>query len=617
MTGSFVLARPRLAVIPTIHNMKMLFFRHNSLVSHTARSASQIIFAFGLAIFMAFLVGCGQIPVSFFSELAETVPPAPTATHTLAPTLTATPSPPTATPVPPTLTATPSSDLSLIPAHINIYPVPQLYAGDLATFQITAYVPEQIPLNSVDVDVYLDDVFLVRHELDSRNLGGQARAIIEWAWDTSNAVGNHTISIVLDPDNKITEGDSDESNNQHHFEVTVLSDRSRPLLDAQAAWISHETDQAYIHVIAGTAAERDLSILLPMVDQAITQASTQLQEEPRRKFDVYFIDRVIGQGGYAGNAMVVSYLDRNYSGGEIYEVLVHETIHLLDRQFVGNGRLNFLAEGVAVWGTGGHYKAENLQGRAKALLANDLYIPLSLLIDDFYPIQHEIGYLQAGAFVEFLVDQYGWETVRDFYTAVDIGDVSSRSAEVDSKLQQYIGLTLEQVEQKWIASLHAYPYDPDVEQDLLASVRFYNVMRQYQLIYDPTAHFLHAWLPRPSQLREQGLTAELNRHPTAELNLVLETMLTESDVALRVGDYQQTHVLLNSVERMLNNNGLAADPLSHGYIEIVAKASEWGFEVHRIEIGGSAATVWATNPYSPNLQKLAFSRNQNGWFMLQ
>ena len=592
---------------------KKLYSQRNSLAPHTKPVSIQVIYSFVFVILVTLLAGCSQIPTSLLSESTETPRPVPSATQTLFPT----PLPLTATPIPPTLTATPSADLSLIPAQISIYPVPQLYAGDLATFQITAYVPDQIPLNTVDVDVYLDGEFLVRHELDSRNLGGQARTVIEWAWDTSNAVGDHTVTVVLDPDNKIIDGDNDESNNQHVLDVSVLSDRSRPLLDAQAEWISHETDQAHIHVIAGTAAERDLGLLIPMVDHAITQASTQLQEAPRRKFDVYFIDRVIGQGGYAGNAMVVSYLDRNYSGGEIYEVLVHETIHLLDRQFVGDGRLNFLAEGVAVWATGGHYKPEDLQGRAKALLENDLYIPLSILIDDFYPVQHEIGYLQAGAFVEFLIDQYGWDTIRNFYTAVDIRNVASRSAEVDALLQQYTGQSLEQLELAWLTSLQAYPSDIAIEQDMLASVRFYNVMRQYQLLHDPTAHFLHAWLPRPNQLREQGFTAELNRHPKAEINLVLETMLSEADIALRAGDYQQTNVLLNSVERMLKNNGLSADPLSRGYLEIITKATEWGFEVHSVELGGSEATVWATNPYSPNLQKLTFSRNQNGWFMLQ
>ena len=142
-------------------------------------------------------------------------------------------------------------------------------------------------------------------------------------------------------------------------------------------------------------------------------------------------------------------------------------------------------------------------------------------------------------------------------------------------------------------------------------------MRQYQLQYDPTAHFLNAWLPRPNQLREQGLTAELNRHPKADINLVLETMLTEADAALRTRNYQEVNVLLNSVERILDNNGLAGDPLSKGYFDIVSQASEWGYEVHRIDMSGSDAIVLATNPYSPNLLKLTFARNQHGWFMLQ
>ena len=179
-----------------------------------------------------------------------------------------------------------------------------------------------------------------------------------------------------------------------------------------------------------------------------------------------------------------------------------------------------------------------------------------------------------------------------------------------------MGKTLAQLEQEWLNSLASVDAST-AEQDLLASVRFYNIMRQYQIQYDPTAHFLNAWLPRPNQLREQGFTAELNRHPTADINLILETMLTEADAALRSEEFQQTNVLLNSVERVLSNNGLAADPLSKGYFDIVSQASEWGYEVHRIEMDASNATVLATNPYSPNLLQLTFGRNQNGWFMLQ
>ena len=547
--------------------------------------------------------------------MEPTATPWPTATAL--PTLTNTPVPPTATPNLPTGTPTPSLDLSLIPERLSIYPVPKLYAGDWATFQVTAYVPEQISLNTVDVDIYINDEFLVRQELDGRNLGGDARAIVAWAWDTSQAVGDYTITMVLDPDDKITVGDEDPSNNRHELYVTVLPDNARPLLDANAAWVTQETDYAYIHVIAGTAAERDLPELVEMTDKGIAEASERLAEIPKRKFDVYFIDRVIGQGGYAGSAMVVSYLDRNYSGGDIYNVLVHEAIHLLDRQFVGDGRLNFLAEGVAVWGTGGHYKTEDLQGRAKALYEQGLYVPLPALIDDFYPVQHEIGYLQAGAFVEFLVAQYGWPAVREFYTAVDIRRVNSRATEVDEELQRAFGKSLEQLEQEWLTVLQVYDAPATAQLDTLATIRFYNIMRQYQLQYDPTAHFLNAWLPRPNELLAQGFTAELNRHPNDKINLVLESMLTEADIALRNGNYEDTSVLLNSVERVLNSQGGAADPLSKGYFEIVTIATDWGFEVHRVEINGADATVWATNPYSAVLQKLTFSRNQNGWFLLQ
>ena len=153
-----------------------------------------------------------------------------------------------------------------------------------------------------------------------------------------------------------------------------------------------------VHVVSETAAYRDLSSLLIEVENAFQHSSAILSEPINKKYDVYLVNRVIGQGGYAGNSMVVSYLDRHYASTGLQQVLIHEAVHLLDRQFAP-GRITFLAEGVAVWASGGHYKPENIEQRAAALLEIDRYIPLSALIDDFYPVQHEIGYLQAAGTV--------------------------------------------------------------------------------------------------------------------------------------------------------------------------------------------------------------------------
>jgi hypothetical protein len=127
----------------------------------------------------------------------------------------------------------------------------------------------------------------------------------------------------------------------------------------------------------------------------VVQAANKLAIMPSQKLPVYLIDRVVGQGGFAGTDMVVSYVYRRYAGGGFYELLVHEAAHILDQQFAPQ-RITFLAEGLAVWVSGGHYKSEDLNERSAALVATKRYVPLAHLIDGFYPVQHEIGYLEAG-----------------------------------------------------------------------------------------------------------------------------------------------------------------------------------------------------------------------------
>ena len=103
----------------------------------------------------------------------------------------------------------------------------------------------------------------------------------------------------------------------------------------------------------------------------MVQAANKLAIMPSQKLHVYLIDRVVGQGGFAGTDMVVSYVDRRYAGGGFYELLVHEATHILDQQFAPQ-RVTFLAEGLAVWVSGGHYQAEDLNERSAALVALSL-----------------------------------------------------------------------------------------------------------------------------------------------------------------------------------------------------------------------------------------------------
>lgn len=582
------------------------------------------------------MLGCTADPV--VEQPTEEITAMPTSTITSAPTDTAPPptatQPATATPIPtetftpeplPTDTLAPEPIVPVIvedqlfiePGQLNLYPAGPIYAGDQVTFQLAVSVPDGVRPEWVVVDVLINGEEFTRQTLNSSNLGRETLLLLPRAWDTAQYQGRNTITFTADPTDEVQIGDENPNNNSLTVEINVLAPNTLAEVSQTQEWITRETDFARVHVASGTAAHRDIEQLLTLTDESIQKASIALQEAPRRIYDVYFIEKIIGQGGYAGGSMVVSYSDRNYSGGRIEEVLVHETIHLLDQQIATSGRLTFLAEGLAVWGSGGHYKPEDLNGRAAALVATGFYIPLPQIIDNFYPVQHEIGYLEAGAFVQYLVETYGWEKFRELYSSYKNAPDGQDAAQLDQFLQQIYGKSLVQIEQDWLTKLGEMTLDKNIVADLTGTIRYYNIMRRYQATHDPTAYFLEAWLPRPNLLRDTGTTAELTRRPELPINLVLEVMLTEAEILLRSGNFRQAEVLMGSIERALDNQNNFIDPLGATYNEITLQAYDRGYEVQRVLLDGQNATAVYTINNGSQLYTLKFARERENWVVVQ
>ncbi len=505
-------------------------------------------------------------------------------------------------------------DLSISAADVFLYPVPEIYAGDQVTFQILATVPTQVAADTVPVHIIVDGNELVSGTLGWRNLAGDAVGLFEWVWDTTNQIGEHSIQVVLDRDDLIQNGDENPNNNQAMVTAVVQDPALLLPAEANATWVTAETNCCFVHVVSNTAAYRDLTDLLGLVENSFTQASTKLAETLNRKYDVYFVDRVIGQGGYAGSSMVISYLDRQYSSSGLAEVVTHEAVHLIDRQFAPQ-RITFLAEGLAVWVSGGHYKQEDLHQRSAALVRIGQYLPLAQLIDDFYPVQHEIGYLEAAGFISYLIDVYGWDQFKSFYTDVTYDDAATLSEAMNINLRKYYGVTLGEAEANWLAYLAQVPLQDTAVIDLQTTFRYYDTMRHYQQLYDPTAYFLTAWLPYPQTLEEEGNPADLTRHPETDINIALELMLQEADTVLRNADYNRANVLLDSVERVLNNGGMFIDPLAVQYLSIVQSAADQGYEVQQAAIDGNQATIWATRGNTAVLTSLSMTLNGREWVL--
>ncbi len=523
---------------------------------------------------------------------------------------------PTETAVPtefPTVSPTPiTDDLTITPEDVFLYPVPQIYTDDYVSIQVFPQVPEGIAVEMVTLHIYVDGEELAASQLNWGSLASKPQAVVEWAWQADSIAGTHEIQVVLDQGDLIQVGDENPDNNTAVLTVPVVAAASRPIPERNATWVTAENECCLIHVVSGTAAYRDLPDLTVMVETAVLEASRQLNLEPEEKLDIFFVDRIIGQGGYAGTEMVLSYLDRPYAGDGLYETLVHETVHLLDKQ-IAPQRITLLAEGTAVWAAGGHYKPEALDQRASALVTINEYIPIAELANDFYPVQHEIGYLEAGGLVKYLVNTYGWSVYRDFYSSVTLEDVNSPAEALDRGFQAHYGKSLSDMESEWLAYLAQIEVSDSAVTDLSTTIRFYNVMRQYQTIYDPTAHFLNAWLPYPYDVIEKGNPADLTGHPREEINITLETMLVAADSAMRGGDYNRANIILESITRVIETDGAFIDPLAINYRNIVRKAAVEGYEAQQISLNGSRAELTATKTNSTNLDVFKLKLQGQEW----
>ena len=538
-------------------------------------------------------------------ELAETREPFVSAT--IAP-ITLTPEP-TPTPAPAqTPTATPS-DLWIEPADVRIHPDGGLYSGDLVSFEITAHNGTAQDASQATVAVDWGNSGATG-EIPYLPAGGSGSTTMTWVWNTAGLVGERTITLTLDPEGKLD--DPDRANNV--VGVTVDLGAKLPDNEASAVWRTSTSACCIYHFISGTAAARDIDQVMKTADEAIGFVEERLGVERTRKMDIYLLDRVLGHGGFAGEHVAITYIDRDYAGGGLLEVFRHEGAHMLDRQIAKGERPALLVEGFAVYVTGGHFKLEPLAERAAALTQIGAYIPLRELANEFYPRQHETGYLEGGAFIDYLVRRNGYQTFIDLYD-----DIARKPGELDAdmidrQMEAMYGVGLDEMEAEWLNYLRTI--DPSSEvRDLRNTIAFYDTVRRYQKALDPSAYFLQAWIPDVEEAESRGIVSDFMRHPRAADNIALESMLVAADKAFGARDFDRVETLLASVNVVLDAGVTFADPLAAHYLAVVESALAFGYEPQRIDLDGDRAAVIATRGGDATQIRLSASLQNGVWLL--
>jgi hypothetical protein len=471
---------------------------------------------------------------------------------------------------------------------VLFHPDGALYVGDQVSMEVIAPPDAGLKDRKVSLSTgWPAGVKIGEAQFEPNGLGGRIQATFLWSWDTTGLpAGEQSLTFSVQPDGPVW-----------METVTLLPRGQLPPEEAQAAWATAKSACCTVHYLTHTPAERDLSSLLAMMDEQADKVSQQMGIRLNEPVPVVLIPRLIGHGGFTGREIVLSYLDRNYIDGDLAVIFHHELVHYMDARSGGDLKPSMLVEGLAVYLSGGHYQPEPLLPRLAALLPPEAgcisaeqalsagatqavapplcslnrYIPIEDLLNHFYFAQHEIGYLEGGSLVKFMVDSWGWTAFSSFYrdihpaanpTPQPDGKDLSQSRAVDDALQRHFGLTLAQLEARFLQALKEEPVRPQDVEDIRLTVRYYDSVRRYQLLMDPSAYFLNAWLPDSEQMRQRKIVADVMRSPVGPENSALETMFVIANAALQQGRYPEVQRLLDAIDVILNGVAPTGTPVS-------------------------------------------------------
>jgi hypothetical protein len=488
------------------------------------------------------------------------------------------------------------------------------------------YVGDQVSLEVIPppgVDVKHANLLVQVDPPDGPNLGpvsfspwgiqGRDQATLLWVWDTKGQLpGAHTLAFSVQPQDYVwTE------------QVTLLPFADMPPAQADASWASTQTQCCTVFYITNTAADRDLSTLTSLIDEQASLSTEEMDASFTQPITVTILPRLLGHGGFASTDISVSYLDRNYAANSWAMVLHHEMIHFLDGQLGGTFRPNIFIEGLAVYLAGGHYKPEPFMPRAATLLEGylDWFIPLKTLANDFYASQHEIGYLEGASLIEFMVKTYGWDAFSAFYRDIHINQGESQSDAIDAALQAHFSISLSRLEGDFLSALASEPDTSAWEDDVRLTVTYFDTLRRYQQLLDPSAYFRTAWLMDNKVMRERSIVADYLRHPHSPQNLALETLFITASHQMDAKQFTNASQTLDVINSVLDGIELGTfDPFSTSsmaadYFSISNTLQYHGYEVQSVNINKNAATVYVTNSTAPDLIELHLTRSGGEWIL--
>lgn len=511
-----------------------------------------------------------------------TITPSPSQEATPQPTITPAPSP---TPVL-------ESPFSLIEVsnQVHAYPGPVHYAGDVLTFEVPVQGYREPP--DVDVSLTLDGA-------DTIEVPGQwgfNKLYVPLALDTSGLAGAHEVRIQV----------SGEPSVDALYQFEVLPADQRPEQEIGADWESIQIPCCTLHYITNTAAARDLETIADHAQQAADDFAQVTSVEVENQLDIYIMDRMWGNGAFAGGGeLLMAYTDRYYGpsqgGPGLETVFRHEFTHAMRVDSTDDGFFPF-SEGLAVFVAGGHYKPEPIPQRGAAMLKLGYDAGLDSLSS-----QHEIAYLSGASFWAYLAEEYGWDTSLEFGRNA-AGDRFHVAEERDQIMEDILGVSSDTFEADYLAWLESHEPGEQLD-DLRLTIALQDLRRQYQRDYAPEPFSIFG--KSEETYGRPGYLPILIRESNAPPNVAVELMIANAQKAIVAGDYATAEVLIEAIGGVLDS-GEFTSPLAYDYASITLILSENGYEGLSLDLRGDQAIAHVTRA-APALEQVTLQRVDGEW----
>jgi len=453
------------------------------------------------------------------------------------------------------------------------FPGPAHYEGDVLTFLVPLGDFEEYELQSAELRV--DGELLPASAIVGGDpLIGRLIAFPD-AFSTEGAPGAHLVEIAasLSPDRRV----------ELDQRIVVSPAAERPGQETTTSWRTAPTDCCRVSYLDDSAASRDLGDVIAVIDEAAAEVEGYFGLV-LPDVDFVLIDSVWGNGGYAGDEVVVSYLDRDFTPGRrstFRQTVRHELAHAVTAQLRRSAPWP-LVEGVAVQFTQGHFKPEPLGPRSRALADAGLLPPLDELFDEFADMQHETRYAAVGGFAEFLVAEFGLGRLIDLLSAEVPAD--SASVWLDRAATALLGVglgTLQSGFDSWVAS-----HEPgDQPEDLRLTVALQEARREFQIRHDPYPYyFAYASVTKSGQ---ESLTM---RDPTSPAVVAAEALIAYAQDLIIEGDLDMAAPVVAEVERLVEA-GRIGSGIGGEFLAVAEAVAGAGLELVSYRPGPGTATA--------------------------